>query len=64
KVFEMEYIGLFKQGWKWLQSKRYCHPVARTTVICCRDKIGIFMERHWPLELGHLWGLVLPHCML
>ncbi|XP_057487657.1 uncharacterized protein LOC130773744 [Actinidia eriantha] len=45
----MKDIGLFKQGWKWLQSKRHCYPVARTAVICFRDKIGMFMERHWPL---------------
>ncbi|KAI8007180.1 hypothetical protein LOK49_LG07G03606 [Camellia lanceoleosa] len=45
----MEDIGLFKQGWKWLQSKRHCYPVARTAVICFRDKIGVFMERHWPM---------------
>ncbi|KAH6768163.1 Chaperone DnaJ-domain superfamily protein [Perilla frutescens var. frutescens] len=44
----MEDIGLFNQGLKWLQSKdRY--SVARTTVSCLRDKIGIFMERHWPM---------------
>ncbi|XP_028081248.1 uncharacterized protein LOC114282713 isoform X1 [Camellia sinensis] len=45
----MEDIGLFKQGWKWLQSKRHCYPVARTAVISFRDKIGMFMERHWPM---------------
>ncbi|XP_057474051.1 uncharacterized protein LOC130762432 isoform X2 [Actinidia eriantha] len=45
----MEDIGLFKQGWKWLQSKRHCYPVAGTAVICFRDKIGMFMEQHWPL---------------
>ncbi|GFZ12646.1 chaperone DnaJ-domain superfamily protein [Actinidia rufa] len=45
----MEDIGLFKQGWKWLQSKRHFYPVAGTAVICFRDKIGMFMEQHWPL---------------
>ncbi|KAG5550880.1 hypothetical protein RHGRI_009351 [Rhododendron griersonianum] len=45
----MEDIGLFNQGWKWLQSKRHCYPVVRTAVICFRDKIGMFMERNWPL---------------
>ncbi|KAL0353427.1 UNVERIFIED_CONTAM: hypothetical protein Sangu_0924000 [Sesamum angustifolium] len=44
----MEDIGLFNQGLKWLQSKD-CYAVARTVVSCLRDKIGIFMERHWPL---------------
>ncbi|XP_059662303.1 uncharacterized protein LOC132308282 isoform X2 [Cornus florida] len=45
----MEDIGLFKQGWKWLQSKRHCYSVVRTAATCFRDKIGIFMERHWPI---------------
>ncbi|XAR67292.1 hypothetical protein NMG60_11001992 [Bertholletia excelsa] len=49
KSFEMEDIGLFKEGWKWLQSKRHCYPVARDALICFREKIGIFIERHWPL---------------
>ncbi|KAL0443189.1 UNVERIFIED_CONTAM: Chaperone protein DnaJ [Sesamum latifolium] len=44
----MEDIGLFNQGLKWLRSKD-CYSVARTFVSCLRDKIGIFMERHWPL---------------
>ncbi|KAI3456723.1 hypothetical protein Pfo_013386 [Paulownia fortunei] len=44
----MEDIGLFNQGLKWLQSKD-CYSVARTTLSCLRDKIGIFMERHWPM---------------
>lgn len=44
----MEDIGLFNQGLKWLQSKD-CYSVARTTVSCVRDKIGIFMERQWPI---------------
>lgn len=45
----MEDIGLFNQVWKWLQSKRHCYPVVRTAVICFRDKIGMFVERNWPL---------------
>ncbi|KAL8462011.1 hypothetical protein ACS0TY_033189 [Phlomoides rotata] len=44
----MEDIGLFNQGLKWLQSKD-CYSVANTAVSCLRDKIGIFMERHWPM---------------
>ncbi|KAL2473179.1 Chaperone DnaJ-domain superfamily protein [Forsythia ovata] len=44
----MEDIGLFNQAWKWLQSKD-CYSVARTTVSFFRDKMGIFMERHWPM---------------
>ncbi|CAI9769464.1 unnamed protein product [Fraxinus pennsylvanica] len=44
----MEDIGLFNQGWKWLQSKD-CYCVASTAASCSRDKMGIFMERHWPM---------------
>uniref|UniRef100_A0A5B6ZAR6 J domain-containing protein n=1 Tax=Davidia involucrata TaxID=16924 RepID=A0A5B6ZAR6_DAVIN len=63
----MEDIGLFKQGWKWLQSKRNCYSVARTAAICFKDKIGIFMERHWPIvcsgcaRLGRVLLLLLIH---
>ncbi|XAR56865.1 hypothetical protein NMG60_11037488 [Bertholletia excelsa] len=48
-VCQMEDIGLFKQGWKWLQSKRHCYPVARTKVVRFKDRIGNFVERHWPV---------------
>ncbi|XP_027170895.1 uncharacterized protein LOC113770585 isoform X1 [Coffea eugenioides] len=61
----MEDIGLFKQVWKWLQSKKICYSVVRTTASCFRDKIGIFIERHWPMvccacaRLGRLMLLLL-----
>ncbi|KAK4355104.1 hypothetical protein RND71_024075 [Anisodus tanguticus] len=45
----MEDIGLFKQGWMWLQSKKDCYFVVRTAAGCFRDKIGIFNERIWPI---------------
>lgn len=45
----MEDIGLFKQGWKWLQSKKDFYSVAQNAAACFRDKIGIFIERHWPV---------------
>ncbi|KAL4323863.1 hypothetical protein GQ457_11G014150 [Hibiscus cannabinus] len=44
----MEDIGLFKQGWKWLQSQKHAYSKAKTAVACCRDKMGLLMERHWP----------------
>ncbi|CAA2997545.1 Molecular chaperone (superfamily) [Olea europaea subsp. europaea] len=44
----MEDIRLFNQAWKWLQWKN-CYSVARTTVSFSRDKVGIFLERHWPM---------------
>lgn len=63
----MEDIGLFKQGWKWLQSKQHCYSVARTAATCFRDKIGIFIERHWPVvccacaRLGRVLHYLLIH---
>ncbi|GER52747.1 chaperone DnaJ-domain superfamily protein [Striga asiatica] len=48
RCWAMEDIGLFNQGLKWLQSKDY-YSVAWTVLSCLRDKIGIFMERHWPM---------------
>ncbi|XP_009605066.1 uncharacterized protein [Nicotiana tomentosiformis] len=45
----MEDIGLFKQAWMWLQSKKDCYSVVRTAAGCFRDKIAIFIERHWPI---------------
>ncbi|XP_017214856.1 uncharacterized protein LOC108192863 isoform X2 [Daucus carota subsp. sativus] len=61
----MEDIGLFKQGWKWLQSKKQFYSVAGTAATCFRDKIGIFRERHWPVvcrvcaRLGRVLRLLL-----
>ncbi|KAL8096518.1 uncharacterized protein LOC141692544 [Apium graveolens] len=45
----MEDIGLFKQGWNWLKSKKQFYSVAGRVATCLRDKIGIFRERHWPV---------------
>lgn len=33
----------------WVQSKKDCYSVVRTTASCLRDKIVIFIERHWPM---------------
>ena len=51
-VLKMEDIGLFKQGWKWLQSKRHCCAGSRTSVMGFRDKIWIFVEVQWPVVCG------------
>ena len=45
---KMEDIGLFKQGWKWLQSQKHIYSRARTWASNGRDKVEVFMERHWP----------------
>lgn len=48
-LFMMEDIGLFKQAWIWLQSKKGCYSPVRKTMGCLRDKVVNFIERHWPM---------------
>lgn len=61
----MEDIGLFKQAWQWLRSQKDTCCRARTAVSFCRDKTGLFIERHWPMvcsgcfRLGRLLRLSL-----
>ncbi|XP_015867540.3 uncharacterized protein LOC107405049 isoform X1 [Ziziphus jujuba] len=63
-VVVMEDIGLFNQGWKWLQSQKHIYSRARTAAIHCRDRIGMTIERHWPMvcdgcaRLGKFWCFV------
>ncbi|XP_022931527.1 uncharacterized protein LOC111437679 [Cucurbita moschata] len=45
----MEDIGLFKQGWKWFQSQKHTYLRAQTVFFRFRDKVGMFIERHWPM---------------
>ncbi|CAH9083750.1 unnamed protein product [Cuscuta europaea] len=45
----MEDIGLFKQAWMWLQSKKDWYSLVRKTMSCLRDKVVIFIEKHWPM---------------
>ncbi|CAK9157796.1 unnamed protein product [Ilex paraguariensis] len=60
-------IGLFKQGWKWLQSEKHSYLVVRTAVSSFMEKIGIFIERHWPMvscgcaRLGRVLLFLLIH---
>ncbi|RVW29349.1 hypothetical protein CK203_115372 [Vitis vinifera] len=59
---DMEDIGLFKQGWKWVQSKSNNYSAVKTAAGGFRDKIGKFMERHWPMVCSgctKFWRLVL-----
>ena len=52
----MEDIGLFKQGWKWFQSQKHTYSRARTAFFSFRDKVGMFIERHWPTVCrGRTW---------
>lgn len=61
----MEDIGLVKHGWKWLRSQKDAWPRARIALGCCKDRIGTFLERHWPtvlagtLSLGRLLRFLL-----
>ncbi|KAL5736771.1 hypothetical protein ACOSP7_031235 [Xanthoceras sorbifolium] len=63
----MEDIGLVKQGWKWLQSQKHMYSRAQTALVCFRDKMGVFIERHWPMvctgcaKLGKFLWLLLVH---
>lgn len=45
----MEDIGLFKQGWKWLLSHKHVYSRSQTAISGFRDKMGMFIERHWPM---------------
>lgn len=63
----MEDIGLVKQGWKWLQSQKHVFSRAQTRLGCFRDKMGVLIERHWPMvcsgcaKSGALLLLLLVH---
>ncbi|CAN0915549.1 DnaJ homolog subfamily C member 14 [Linum grandiflorum] len=48
----MEDIGLFKQGWKWLQMQKHTCSRIRTVVGCVRDRASVFIDRHWPMVCG------------
>ncbi|GAV78671.1 DnaJ domain-containing protein [Cephalotus follicularis] len=45
----MEDIGMVKQGWKWLQSQKTACLLAQMAVGCYRDRMGMLVERHWPM---------------
>ncbi|XP_052482115.1 uncharacterized protein LOC105782976 isoform X5 [Gossypium raimondii] len=54
----MEDIVLYKQGWKWLKSQKHVYSKAKTAVGCCRDKMGLLIEKHWPMVCSaflNLW---------
>ncbi|KAK6947254.1 DnaJ domain [Dillenia turbinata] len=60
-------IGLFKQGWKWIQSRKNGYLCVLGSVTSLRDKIANFMERHWPMvcsgcgRLGRFLFVLLLH---
>ncbi|TYH92483.1 hypothetical protein ES332_A13G184500v1 [Gossypium tomentosum] len=54
----MEDIGLYEQGWKWLKSQKHVYSKAKTAVGCFRDKMGLLIEKHWPMVCSaflNLW---------
>ncbi|KAI3825848.1 hypothetical protein L1987_07531 [Smallanthus sonchifolius] len=57
----MEDIGLFNQGWKWLESEsHYCSAVAMKAAGGLIHKFESFVGRHWPTVChgcGRLCGL-------
>ncbi|XP_011030754.1 PREDICTED: uncharacterized protein LOC105130105 isoform X1 [Populus euphratica] len=61
----MEDIGLVKRGRKWLQTQKHAYWLAKTAVGRWREKIGVFIERHWPMvcngcaRFGRLMRLLL-----
>lgn len=45
----MEDIGLLKQCWQWFRSQKDAGWRARNAVTWCRDRTGVFIDRHWPM---------------
>ncbi|EPS57513.1 hypothetical protein M569_17304, partial [Genlisea aurea] len=45
----MEDIGLFSQGLRWWFQSKDCCSVVRASMGCIRDKVGVLMDRHWPM---------------
>ncbi|XP_042418242.1 uncharacterized protein LOC122006710 [Zingiber officinale] len=42
-------IGLFKQGWRWVQSQKQFFGDVRVAVNCTREKFVLLIDCHWPL---------------
>ncbi|URE40528.1 hypothetical protein MUK42_06558 [Musa troglodytarum] len=49
-------LGLFKQGWKWIQSQKQAFVSVRVAVICVGEKLVLLIDRHWPLVYS--WCMV------
>ncbi|KAL5977381.1 hypothetical protein ACLOJK_021727 [Asimina triloba] len=47
--FDMEDIGLFKQGWKWLHSRKHVLLDTQTAISCFKDRMLSLFDRHWPM---------------
>ncbi|KAF5728212.1 hypothetical protein HS088_TW21G00357 [Tripterygium wilfordii] len=57
----MEDIGLVEQGWKWLQTQKHLWLCTETAAGTLREKVGVFIERHWPKVCSwcaRFWQLV------
>ncbi|GKB05533.1 putative hemK methyltransferase family member 1-like protein [Tanacetum coccineum] len=62
----MEDIGLFNQGWKWLETESYCCCSVKVASGLLR-KVEVFVKRHWPNvcygcgRLGVVFWLLIVH---
>lgn len=45
----MRGIGLFEQGWIWVQYQKQLSLDVRVAAYCLREKLGLLIDRHWPL---------------
>ncbi|KAI6687067.1 hypothetical protein NL676_023895 [Syzygium grande] len=62
----MEDIGLFKQGWEWVLSQKRSLSRAKNAMWRVRDRICVFVERHWPTVWGwcsQFWKVLLLSLM-
>ncbi|RRT43607.1 hypothetical protein GW17_00038377 [Ensete ventricosum] len=42
-------ISLFKQGWKWVQSRKQALVFVRVAASWAGEKLVLLIDRHWPL---------------
>ncbi|CAD5179968.1 uncharacterized protein LOC135641318 [Musa acuminata AAA Group] len=42
-------IGLFRQGWKWVQSRKQAFVFVRVAASWAGEKLVLLVDRHWPL---------------
>ncbi|RRT36302.1 hypothetical protein B296_00058031 [Ensete ventricosum] len=49
-------LGLFKQGWKWIQSQKQAFVSVQVAVICVGEKLVLLINRHLPLVCN--WCMV------
>ncbi|KAL0911075.1 hypothetical protein M5K25_019186 [Dendrobium thyrsiflorum] len=55
-------IGLFRQGWKCLESQKQAFEGTQVALGCIRDRLVFLIDRHWPLVCR--WSMNLGKFML